>query len=161
MKHPRLWVALSIVALLAAVGSVALSRAQDAGDPGFSGGSYVITNRDSEGNFFSRGVITLHADHTLSIIDSAQGGPTYFFSSQLGSWKPDGRGRIVAKTVDFDYPPNADVAGLDFTFELSRDGSHLTGTELITFYPLENGNPQGGGGTVFGTFTITGEWIRP
>jgi hypothetical protein len=85
MKHLRLWVVLGIFGLLAALGSVALSHAQDGGDRGFSGGSYLTTITDSSGNFASRAVITLHADRTLSVIDSGQGGPAVFFSSQLGS----------------------------------------------------------------------------
>ncbi len=161
MKHSRLWVALGILGLVAAVGSVVLSRAQEAGDRGFSGGSYLITNEFPAGTFFSRAVVTLHADHTISVIDSAQGGPTYFFTSQLGSWKQDGNGRIVATTIDFDYPPNADVARLDFTLNLSRDGSQVAGTAVLTTFPIEVQDPFGGGGTAFGTFTITGELIRP
>ena len=160
MKHARLWVALGTVGLLAGAGWVALSRAQEAGDRGFSSGSYLITNKVS-GTFFSRGVITLHADHTMSVIDSAQGGPTYYFTSQLGSWKWDGKGRIVARTIDFDYPPDADLARLDFTLDLSPDASQVTGTAVLTTYPLEDANPFEGGGTVLGTFTIEGELIKP
>jgi hypothetical protein len=160
MKHTRLWVALGIFALLAAVGSVALSRAQEGGNQGFSGGSYLITNKLS-GEYFSRAVITLHADHTISVVDSAQGGPTYFFTSQLGSWKQDSYGRIVARTIDFDYPPNADVARLDFTLNLSRDGSRVTGNAVLTTFPIEDQDPFGGGGTPFGTFTVEGELINP
>lgn len=133
---------------------------QEAGDRGFSGGSYLITNSVS-GTFFSRGVITLHADHTMSVIDSAQGGPTYFFTSQLGSWKMDGNGRIVARTIDFDYPPSADVARLDFTLDLSPDGSQVNGSALLTLYPLQDENPLQGEGTVLGTFGVAGELIKP
>ena len=161
MKHPRLWTALALFALLAVVGSMALSRAGDAGDRGFSSGSYLITNKDSGGNFFSRGVITLHADHTVSITDSAQGGPLYFFSSQLGSWKQDASGRILVKTIDFDYPPNADVARLEFIFVLSRDGTQIRGTEIITLHPLDDEHALEDEGTFFGSFTITGELIKP
>jgi hypothetical protein len=161
MKHLRHWLTLGIFGLLVAVGSVASPHAQGAGNRWFAGGSCVTTIKDSAGNFASRGVITLHADQTLSVIDSGQGGPTYFFTSQLGSWKSDRRGRIVARTIDFDYPPNADVARLDFTLNLSRDGSHVTGTALLTTYPLEDGDPFEGEGTFLGTFTIEGELIEP
>src|SRR5215469_4664082 len=114
MKHLRFWIALSIFGLLAAVGSVALLHGQNENDQGVSGSSYVTTVKDSAGNFASRGVITLHADHTMSVIDSGQGGPTFFFTSQLGSWKSDGNGGVLAKTVDFDFPPNAAAARLDY-----------------------------------------------
>jgi hypothetical protein len=160
MKHLRAWAVLGIFGLLAIVGSVARSHAQDGGNPGFSGGSYLITNNFS-GAFFSRGVITLHADHTMSVTDSAEGGPSYFFTSELGSWKQDGSGRIIARTIDFDYPPNADVARLDFTLNLTPDGNLMAGTAVLTTYPLEDPNPLQGEGTNFGTFTITGEVIKP
>jgi hypothetical protein len=61
--------------------------------------SYLTTIKDSAGNFASRGVITLHADHTMSVIDSRQGGPTFLFSSQLGSWKANKNGESAGKTI--------------------------------------------------------------
>ena len=100
MKHLRLWAALGVFGLLATVGSAVLLHGQDQQDQGFGGTSYVITNKDTAGNFASRGVITLHADHTMSVIDSGQGGPTFLFSSQLGSWKPNGLGGVLARTLD-------------------------------------------------------------
>jgi hypothetical protein len=162
MKHLRLWVKAGIFGLLAALGSVALLHAQNAGDQGSSGASYLTTVKNSSGNFASRGVITLHTDHTMSVIDSGQGGPTFFFTSQLGSWKwnPSPSGGIVARTIDFDFPPSADVARLDYTISFSSDGSNVTGTIRLTTFPL-NGNPLDGGGTVTGTFTFAGELIQP
>ena len=161
MKHRRLWVTLGIFALLAAVGSVVLLHAQGGGDLGFIGRSYVTTVKDSAGNFASRGVITLHADQTMSVIDSGQGGPTYFFSSQLGSWKPDGKGRIVARTIDFDVPQNpGGVVRGDYTISFAQDRSQATGTITVTTFPLET-NPFDGEGTVLGTFTFVGELIKP
>jgi hypothetical protein len=122
MKHLRLWVKAGIFGLLAVLGSGALLHAQNAGDQGSSGASYVTTVKDSSGKFASRGVITLHTDHTMSVIDSGQGGPN-FFSSQLGSWRWNIGGGIVARTIDFDFPPNADVARLDYTISFAPDGS--------------------------------------
>jgi hypothetical protein len=97
----------------------------------------------------------------MSVIDSRQGGPTYFFSSQLGSWKPDGGPRIIARTINFDYPPSPDVARLDYTLSLAQDRTHVSGTVTLTTFPLENGNPLEGEGTLIGTFTLDGELIRP
>ncbi|MBV8630554.1 MAG: hypothetical protein JOZ83_06485 [Silvibacterium sp.] len=158
MKHPRFWITLGVFALLTA-GSITSLRAENADSQGFHGASYVTTVKDSQGNFASRGVITLHADHTMSVIDSGQGGPTFFFSSQLGSWKFSNDG-LVARTIDFDYPPNADVVRLDYTFTLSQDRKAISGTIKLTTFPLE-ADPQGGGGTVVGTFTFAGELITP
>ena len=72
MKHLRLWVTLGIVGFLAAAGLVALPHVLSGGDQWFGGGSYLITLRDLEGNFASRQVITLHADQTMSVVDSGQ-----------------------------------------------------------------------------------------
>ena len=74
MKHLRLWAALGIFGLLAAVGSVALSPAQNTEDQGFIGRSYVTTIKDSAGNFVSRGVITLHPDFPLETNPLGGGG---------------------------------------------------------------------------------------
>lgn len=106
MKHLRLWISLFIFGFLAAVCSAAWLRAQGGGGQEFSGGSYLTTIEDSAGNLASRAVLTLHADGTMSGMDSAQGGPAYFFSSQRGSWKSDGHRRIVARMIDFLFPPN-------------------------------------------------------
>ena len=163
MNHLRLRFAVGIFGVLAAVGSMALLHAQDDGDHGFrsSGRSYVTTVKDSAGNFASRGVITLHANHTMSVIDSGQGGPTFFFTSQLGSWKLDGKGGIVARTIDFDLPPSAAVARVDYTISFAQGRRQVTGTITLTTFPLESGNPLDGGGTVVGTFTFVGELIKP
>jgi hypothetical protein len=149
--------------LIAALGSVALlnpsnAAAQLAGPA--NGATYVTTVKDSSGNFTTRTVLTLHADHTMSVVAADQGGPTFFFTSQLGSWKPDGHGGVVGKTLDFDYPPNADVARIDYTVSFDPAHDSATGTETLTTFPLQ-GNPLDGGGTVLGTYTFTGELVKP
>jgi hypothetical protein len=162
MKHLRLSVVLGILGLVAGVGSVSLLNPHKASadDEGPNGRSYVITVVDSTGAFASRGVITLHADQTMSVIDSGQGGPTFFFTSQLGSWKPNGSGGVVARTIDFDFPPNADVARLDYSISFAQEHTQVTGTITLTTFPLQ-ANPLDGGGTVAGTFTFTGQLINP
>jgi hypothetical protein len=134
-------------------------HAQNNDDQGASGASYLTTVKTSAGAFASRGVITLHADHTISVIDSGQGGPLFFFSSQLGSWKPAANGGVVARTIDFNFP-NSGVARLDYTITFSQDLNQVTGTITLTAFPLP-GNPLDGGGTVVGTFTFTGQLIKP
>ena len=158
MKLLRRWLTLGTLGLLVAAGSGTLLFAQN--DQGFNGASYVTTVKDAAGNFASRGVITLHADHTMSVIDSGQGGPSFFFSSQLGSWKANQNGGITAKTVDFDFPPTPAIARLDYSISFAQQGSQIMGTITLTTFPL-NGDPLGGGGTVIGTFTFSGELIKP
>ena len=160
MKQLRLHATIYLFSILAVLGSVALLNPNTASAQSDHGASYVTTVTDSNGNFSSRGVITLHADRTISVIDSGQGGPTFFFTSQLGSWKPDGKGGVVARTIDFDYPPSADVARVDYTISFARDANQITGTITLTTFPLQ-GNPLDGGGTVVGTFTLTGELVKP
>jgi len=161
MKRLRLWVALGIVGLFATAGSVVMWHAQATGDRGLHGRSYITTVSDSAGQFDSRGVITLHADHTMSVLDAGQGGPGYFFTSQLGSWKSRGNGRIAGRTIDFDIPPQqASIARVDFTMKLSEDRSRLTGSVTVTYFPIE-ADPLGDGGTVIGTFTFVGQLIKP
>jgi hypothetical protein len=149
--------------LIVALGSIALLSPPSAtADPEGSrnGATYLTTVIDSSGNFLTRTVLTLHADHTMSVVAADQGGPTSFFTSQLGSWKPDGKGRAVGKTLDFDYPPNADVVRIDYTISFDADHDRATGTETLTAFPLQ-GNPLDGGGTVVATATFTGELVKP
>jgi hypothetical protein len=146
---------LGIVALLSPPSGTAEDREESR-----HGATYITTVKDSSGNFFTRTVLTLHADHTMSVVAADQGGPTFFFTSQLGSWKPDGKGGVVAKTIDFDFPPNADVARIDYTISFAGDHDRVTGTETLTTFPLQ-GNPLDGGGTLLGTFTFTGELVKP
>jgi hypothetical protein len=161
MKHASLSITARILGLIAIVGAVVLPHAPDAAaDAGSQGASYVITVKDSTGDFASRGVITLHADYTISVIDSGQGGPTFLFSSQLGSWKSNGKGGVVARTIDFDFSPTADVARLDYTISFKQGGNQVIGTITLRTFPLQ-GNPLDGGGTVVGTFTFTGNLVKP
>ena len=162
MKHLPLWVTLGIFGFLAALRWGVLLHAQNGGDLGSIGRSYLTTIRDSTENFVSRGVITLHPDRTISVTDSGQGGPSYYFSSQLGSWKPDGNGRIVARTIDFDFPPSPNVvARIDFTINFGEDPTHVTGTISVTYFPIEE-DPLGSGGTVVvNNDTLVGELITP
>jgi hypothetical protein len=98
----------------------------------------------------------------MSAIDSGQGGPAYYYSSQLGAWKPDGYRRVVARTIDFDLPPSPEVvARLDFIIHFGEDFSQVAGAVIITYFPLETGNPLEGGGTVIANYTLAGELIRP
>ena len=162
MKHLRRQSAFLVAGLLACFSLVSIgSRVAVAQGPSLSieGASYVITNVDSTGAFASRGVVTLHSDSTLSAIDSGQGGPTYYFSSQLGSWRVKEDGSVVGRTVDFDFSPDNETARLDYTFKFEANGM-ISGTIVLTYFP-QTADPQGSGGTFGGTFTFTGSRIKP
>ena len=162
--HPLLSAALGFLLSLSCAGPIALFPQKAAANPQalfFHGASYLTTiTNAATGQFASRGVFTFHADSTMSAIDSGQGGPTFFFSSQLGSWEPDGQGGLEARTIDFDFPPNADVARLDYTVKFAQDGRQITGTITLRTVPLQ-ANPLDGGGTVLGRFTFTGTLVTP
>jgi hypothetical protein len=124
------------------------------------GATYLITITDAQGAFASRAVITLHGDRTLSAIDSKQGGPT-FFSSQLGAWKFDGKGSVVGRTLDVDFPQSqGTMARLDYIFTFSANDTQVTGTITLTSFPLQ-GDPLDGDGTGLGEFTFTGTRVTP
>ena len=152
----------SVIVLLACLGAIAVYAPQATAETPsvLRGATYLITIKDAQGAFASRAVITLHGDRTLSGIDSAQGGPTFFFTSELGAWKPDGKDGAVGRTLNFDFPPNADVARLDYTFQFSDHDTHVTGTITLRTFPLQ-GDPLDGDGTVLGEFTFTGTLVTP
>ena len=159
MTKCRPW---GVIVLVAFLSSVALHTQPATADSSvFRGGAtYLITISNATGAFVSRVVITLHSDHTLSVIDSEQGGPTFFFTSQLGAWRHGDKGSVVGRTLDFDFPPSADVARLDYIFTFSSDGSQVTGTLTLTGFPLQ-GDPLDGGGTAEGQFTFSGKRVNP
>ena len=161
MKRVHFWVALAIFGLVATLVLVALPRIARGGDEWFPGGSYIVTLQNSSGNFESREVITFHADGTFSEIDSGQGGPEYLYSSGQGAWKLEGNRKIVVLAMDFDYSPTPDIARLDYTVQVSPDGRQLTGTMILSTFPLQTGNPLEGGGTGPYTYTLAGELIKP
>ena len=83
MKHLRLCSQLGALTLVVAAAWVALLHPYKAtandGNPRFGdGASYLTTVTDSNGNFRTRTVITLHADHTMSVVDADSGGPNFF-----------------------------------------------------------------------------------
>lgn len=124
---------------------------------GIAGATYVITITDaSTGTFASRGVITLNVDHSMAVLDSGQGGPTFSFSSQLGAWENGPGNTVKARTLDFDFP-SVDVARLDYNFTTANN-DQAAGTIVLTTFPL-TGDPLGSGGTVIGTFNFTGQRV--
>ena len=79
MKHLRLCAKLSALTLVVAAAWVALLHPYKAiandDHPGLGqGASYLTTVTDSYGNFVTRTVITLHADHTMSVVGADSGG---------------------------------------------------------------------------------------
>ena len=160
MKQRRFLSAFAILALLSAVIPAIPLLGEEAGSRHFSGGSYLCTIKAGE-NYASTAVITLHTDRTMSVTDSAQGGPDNYFSSQLGSWKPDGHRNIAAKAISFRFPPSAPaIARTDFDIALTQGHSHIEGTIQLMLFSYEDPNPLEGEGTLIGTFNFRGELIK-
>lgn len=152
-KHLRVFAVLAVCVL--AFGAGTSLHAQSNGLPGTT---YLTTITDANtGAFASRSVITLHADHSLTSIDSGQGGPGAVFSSQMGVWQTSPGAGVVARTIDFSFP-QAGIARVDYSFtSLNKDG--VSGTITLTVFGL-NDDPQGSGGTVVGHFNFTGVSIQ-
>ena len=96
MKHLRFCSQLGALTLVVAAAWVALLHPYKAtandGNPRFGdGASYLTTVTDSNGNFRTRTVITLHADHTMSVVDADSGGPNFFSPANLA------RGDLTAR----------------------------------------------------------------
>ena len=159
MGYLRSRTVLSTSALLTCLALAAASPAAATGNDPSHGATYIITNTDAgTGKFTSRSLITFGADHTVSVVDSAQNGPAFYFSSQLGSWSTTGRGMGTARTLDFDFPPQPGMARLDWTFRATSSGTISGKVELYSF-SLE-ANPTEGG-TLAGTFNFTGYVVSP
>ena len=120
-------------------------------------GTFLVTITDAaNGAFASRSVITLHSDHSVSVIDSGQEGGPVPFSSQLGVWAHAPGGVVTARTLDFSFPfATGGIARVDYRFNAGVPGNQVQGTIVLTFFP-PNGNPLGGGGSPGGTFNFSG-----
>lgn len=132
-------------------------QAQNSQTNGLPGIAYLTTITDATtGAFSSRSVVTLHADHSMTAIDSGQGGPGVQFSSQMGAWHASPNAGVVGRTLDFSFP-NAGIARVDYNFTtINKD--QVSGTITLTVFPI-NADPQGSGGTVVGTFNFTGQSV--
>ena len=125
-------------------------------------GTFLINITDATtGAFVSKSVITLHADHSVAVIDSGQEGPAVPvpFSSQLGAWENTPGGGLQARTIDFSFPfATEGSARVDYKFNAGDGNDQVSGSIVLTFFP-PNGNPLDGGGTVGGTFNFTGQRV--
>lgn len=159
MKHMRVFSVLA-VGLLAYFGWSAFHPQKTAAsnDPS---GTFLITIQDANGNFASDSIITLHADHSVAVIDSRQdsGVNSASFSSQRGVWEQDPHGAIKARTIDWDFPflPNGS-ARLDYTFDAGLPANEVKGSVVLYFFGPDQ-NPLTGDQNPVGTFTFTGSRV--
>lgn len=158
MKHLRILAVLA-VALVAYFGWAALHPQKAAASDDPSGTFLTTITVAGTGAFSSRSVITLHSDHSMSVIDSGQGGPGIQFSSQQGTWEHESGGGLEARTLDFSFP-SAGIARVDYRFDAGTPANQVSGNITLTVFPLQ-GNPLDGGGTVVGNFNFTGTRVTP
>ena len=156
-KHVRMFAVLSGCVLALGIWAALYGQNNQDNQDNVVPGSYLTTVTDANtGAFASRSVITLHADHTLTVIDSGQEGGVFPpFSSQQGAWATRPSGRVVARTINWRFPfATVGTARQDYNFNPVKT-NQVSGTITLTFFP-PNGNPLDGGGTVAGTFDFTG-----
>ena len=164
MKPLRLCAKLGALTLVVGAVWVALlhtSKATANDDIPGDGASYLLTVTDSSGTFVARNVMTLHADHTMAMVDSDSGGPTAHFTEESGSWRPDSQAGAVGRTLDFNVPQSlGSIARLDFKITFQHGGRQIAGTFTVAIFPLQ-GDPFGTEGTDLNTFKFTGVLITP
>jgi len=138
--------AVGFAVLLALPGwGTALADGRDDGRKpcGWLVGTYLTTNEDSTGAFASRSLISFHVGGTVTVVDSREsaGVSGDAFSSQVGSYRCEGRHRALATTVDFGFPPDADIGRLDWSVRARRDGTIAGQMRLTLLTPLATCNP--------------------
>jgi len=153
-KHVPIFAVLAAVCVLA-LGAWAALYGQNNQDNAVSG-SYLTTITDANTGSVSHAVITLHADHTVTVIDSGQeGGAFPPFSNQQGTWATSSSDGVVARTINWRFPFATDgSARVDYKFT-TVNTNQVSGTGTLTFFPPD-GNPLDGGGTLAATFNFTG-----
>ena len=145
MKHLRLWIALGIFGLLAAVGSVA-SHAQAGGDQGFSGGSNHTTAM-AQGCSNATLVGTYLYSFSGSLVDTG-GTLTPFTATGLEVFGGNGtlRGVSTTTTIVNGQPVVKSQVPYTGTYTVNSD---CTGTEVdidvnsIAFHYILNVGPNG------------------
>lgn len=147
-----------VLALAGCLGLMLVHPQKASAAPDSHVGSFLTTiTVAGTGAIASQSVIALHDDHTMSSIDSGQGGPAALFSSQLGAWESKGNAPAAGRTIDFSFP-NAGSARVDYTFNPAQPAGTISGTIVLTVFP-PNTDPLDGGGTVVGNFNFTGRRI--
>jgi hypothetical protein len=128
-------------------------------------GTYLTTITDTNGQFASRGVITFSADGNFFVTDSNQGGVEGVFNpfgDTQGTYVCTSNQEIRAVGINFGFsgPDGAnDIARSDIGATVARQSRELRGSITVTSFAL-NADPLAGGGSVVGTFQVTGQLIN-
>ncbi|MEH2462979.1 hypothetical protein [Nostoc sp.] len=126
-------------------------------------GTYLTTNSGNFGSF--RGIITFTKDGNVFVSDSFQSGVPSVqpFGNIQGSWKCIGEREISATTLNFNYqtaklPPS--IGRGDFRAKFEPKTATVQGTATLRIFNI-NANPLVDYAPVAGTFTFTGQRVKP
>jgi hypothetical protein len=131
----------------------------------FVTGTYLTTIVDANGNFASRGMITLTQDGNIFVIDSNQGGVKDSFNpfgDTQGAYKCTGNREISATGINFGFPGDDgvnDIARSDIGATFDQQTQTVQGTITVRSFAL-NANPLSEEGSVVGTFPFTGQRVN-
>ena len=129
-------------------------------------GTYLTTIQDSQGDFASRSIVTMHRDGNLSVTDSGEFAG--MFGHQQGSYRCTEIHSAKAITLDFSFSDpdtSGDIARSDWVIVMTPEGS-IAGEITVNFYrPLETCNPFEEPSpcdvTPLDTFTFTSVQVAP
>jgi hypothetical protein len=128
-------------------------------------GTYLTTIADGKGQFASRGVITFSADGNFFVTDSNQGGVEGVFNpfgDTQGTYVCTSNQEIRAVGINFGFSGRDgvnDIARSDIRATVARQSGALQGSITVTSFAL-NADPLASGGSVVGTFQVTGQLIN-
>lgn len=127
-------------------------------------GSYLLSIDFSNGDFSSRGVLSLSQDGILIVNDSSQGGlPGKWdpFTSGQGAWRCAGPRAFSALSINFNVPgtldPDGGMARLDYKGQLDAAG-RISGTVELRFFEIYQ-DPLHDSVPLSDTFFFTGQRI--
>ncbi|MEH2385293.1 MAG: hypothetical protein V7K14_05790 [Nostoc sp.] len=126
-------------------------------------GTYLTTNSGNFGLF--RGIITFTADGNVFVSDSFQSGVPSVqpFGNIQGSWKCIGDREISATTLNFNYQTAklpASIGRGDFRAKFEPKTGTVQATATLRIFNIK-ANPLNDYAPVAGTFTFTGQRIKP
>jgi hypothetical protein len=142
--------------------SVTNTKSEQAGCSNFVTGTY-LTTITSNGNFASRGLITLTQEGNFIVGDSNQGGISGLFNpftTEQGTWACTGGKEITARAIDFSLSNNGGtgIARVDYHATFDRATQTVQGTISLHLFDLQS-NPLVGNGTDGGTTSFTGQLV--
>lgn len=103
-------------------------------------GTYLTTVENSQEEFASRSIVTMHDDGNLSVSDSAESSAN--FGHQQGSYRCTGIEGATAITLDFGFSAPQNIARSDWVIGMTAEGNIAGQITLNLYLPLETCNPM-------------------